>query len=322
MKDLLSISKEKLASFKIVDWAYTEQKEPTTFKYFESWVQEGLHGPLNYLSDYRKDKRKSLNEVYPDAQSALCFLFSYSDTKKKQLDEDPKFKIASYTTGFEGQDYHYWIKEKLVFIGEALKKEFEGLEYGISLDVHPVLERDLAFRSGLGWFGKNSMIISKKHGSYTLIGSIILNQKINIESNEIELDHCGNCRKCLDACPTNAIKEDIRTIDSSLCISTFTIETFKEAPAPEGYPTQTSEIFGCDICQEVCPWNRKPIKNAKAIDESPLIDFFNREMNQIIEDIENMSNKKFKLFFKGTSFERGGKRALLKNLYHYNKVKD
>lgn len=317
MQKLLSISQQKLRSFKISDWAYTEELKSKTYNEYLKWVEDENHGPLKYLADERKLKRENLNLIYPECISAISFLFNYTDSKKNQSQSNPDFKVASYVTGFEDQDYHFWIKDKLKQIGELLKKDVNGLEYFITLDVHPVLERDLAYRSGLGWFGKNSMLISREFGSYTLIGSLLLNKKIDLTFRDLEPDHCGSCTRCIDACPTKAIYEDARVIDSNKCISTFTIETFRDEKPPQGYPVESHEVFGCDICQEVCPWNNKPLNNAQAAPESSLINFFNRDLDLIILDIEQMSNKGFKIFFKNTSFERVGKRGLLKNLKHY-----
>lgn len=322
MKKLFNIDPKLLEESKVVDWGYTEELRPRSFDTYLKWVEDGCHGPLKYLEDERRLKRESLKEVYPECESALVFLFTYIDAKKYELEQNPKNKIASYTIGFEDQDYHFWIKEKLDILGQELSKKFEGLEYKFSLDVHPVLERDLAFRSGLGWFGKNSMLINKEHGSYTLIGSLLLNQKLDIQTSNLEVDHCGNCTRCIDACPTNAIDPVKRTVNANHCISTFTIEMFKDVPPPKGYPVESQEVFGCDICQEVCPWNNKPLKkiNADHFEESDLVAFFNRELDPIIYDVEQMSNRQFKEFFKRTSFERVGKRGLLKNLKHYLEI--
>src|SRR5690606_23512538 len=106
---------------------------------------------------------------------------------------------------------------------------------------------------------KNSMLINRKEGSYFIIGSILLNQKLQLEETTPDVDHCGKCTACAEACPTNAIDVETRTINAPLCISTFTIEIFKDAEAPEGFDKSRGEIFGCDICQDICPWNRKPL---------------------------------------------------------------
>lgn len=317
MRELLTLTTEQLAKMQIVEWGYSEQLTPISYSKYLSWVEAGMHGPLNYLADHRKDKRSSLNEIFPECQSALVFLFDYKETKKSLSSIELPYKVASYTMGFEGEDYHFWISEKLKLIGDQLKLSLPGLEYKISLDIHPVLERDLAYRSGLGWFGKNSMLINQVHGSYTLIGSLLITQKLALDINSMDVDHCGTCTRCVSACPTNAIDGDSRTIDSRNCISTFTIETFKDKEPPSGFPTQSQEIFGCDICQEVCPWNAKALRNSQLGKSNHLIDFFNRDLEMIFTDISSMSNKEFKTFFKNTSFERGGKRGLLKNLKYY-----
>ncbi len=319
MKNLLNISQSELSQAKVVAWGYTENLEPTTFNEYLKWVAEGHYGPLNYLADYRKDKRKSLKEVYADCESALVFLFDYRKAKKAQQAQDPKFKLASYTLGFDDQDYHFWIKAKLQDIFTQLSRDYTSLQYQISLDVHPVLERDLALRAGLGWFGKNSMLINRELGSYQLIGALLLNQKLPLAENKQEVDHCGNCTACIDACPTNAILPGARTLDASRCISTFTIETFKDELPPQGYPTASTEVFGCDICQEVCPWNRKPMQNIGEATLGRVQKFFDRELKEIIADIEAMSNREYKELFGTTSLGRVGKRGLLKNLKYYLK---
>lgn len=308
------LSRDEITQFQIVDWAYTEKLEPTSYDRYSKWVTAGHAGSLNYLTDERKQKRQSLKSVYPEAMSALVFLFSYTHSKKFQGEVKPIAKVASYTTGFDDMDYHHWVKEKLELIGERLKLKNNELEFGVSLDVHPVLERDLAHRSGLGWFGKNSMLINREFGSYTVIGSLILNTKLDtIPDRNVELDHCGTCTRCIDACPTNAIMAKERSVDTEKCISTFTIEKFKDDTPPDGYPDKSVNVFGCDICQEVCPWNNKPLMRSDS-KSSKWVEFFNRDLSVIMSELESMSNKGFKTFFKSTSFERLGKKGLIKNL--------
>lgn len=318
MNTLLTLTADQLSKMRISDWGYTESLEATSFNQLKEWISLKLNGPLKYLEGERLEKRKSLLELYPESRSALVFLFDYTETKKSLNSQNQNQKVASYTLGFNGEDYHFWIKGKLNLIGEELKKSRPGLNFKISLDIHPVLERDLAHRAGLGWFGKNSMLISKEYGSFTLIGSLILNQTLDLDIKEIESDHCGTCRRCIDACPTIAIKEGSLTIDANKCISTHTIEIFKDEKPPEGFPTPTEEIFGCDICQDVCPWNSKPLdKSVARVSDDKIYTFFNRDILEIYNDIEGMSNNEFKKFFFGTSFFRSGKRGLIKNLRPY-----
>ena len=318
MKSLLNLSAETLSDMQIVEWGYTNELKARTYPEFKQWIDKGLNSPLEYLSGERGDKREDLREYFPQAKSAIVFLFDYTSAKKFMVEKAGSQRIASYTQGFDGEDYHFWIRERLGKIGNSLVTKVDGLEFKISLDIHPVLERDLAYRAGLGWFGKNTMLISQKHGSFFLIGSLILSKTLNLNVSEIDTDHCGNCTRCIDACPTNAIMNEGLSLDTSKCISTHTIEVFKDKESPAGYPTETQEIFGCDICQDVCPWNSKPLKHTKSfLNNEKFYGFFTRDISEIYSDIESMSNNEFKRFFFGTSFYRSGKRGLLKNLRPY-----
>jgi epoxyqueuosine reductase len=298
----------------IVDWAYTESSKPISYQKYLDWVKAGYHGPLNYLADERKLKRQNLKEYFPKFQSALVFLFSYIDEKKTLSENSSDLHIASYVTGFEGVDYHHWVKEKLTKIANKFKADDPELEYTFTIDAQPVLERDLAYRSGLGWIGKNSMLISRDHGSYFIIAGLLLNKKLDMKQRDVETDHCGNCTACLDACPTQAILPSVRSVDSSKCISTFTIELFKEADPPEGY-TEHKEVYGCDICQEVCPWNKKPLARAcTKTGENKIRDFFTGPVESIVSRLEGLSNREFRRQFKNTPLERTGRVGILKNL--------
>lgn len=298
----------------IIDWGYTEDLEAKSFSHFINWIKDEKHGILTYLSDERADKRKNLQSFYPEASSAIVFLFDYRSIKKEMLDNYPDAKIASYTMISNGEDYHFSLSDILNEIGQSIKQELNITDYKIALDVHPVLDRDLAYRAGLGWFGKNSMLINREYGSYFLIGSIILDQKINIFPKELSVDHCGTCRACIDACPTQAIDESHRTLVANKCISTFTIEQFKNVPAPQYYENSNGEVFGCDICQDVCPWNKKTLLTILAQPLSnKLIHFFNRKLELIYSDLKKMSLSEFKNFFARSSFVRSGKKGLLKN---------
>ncbi len=322
MKPLKGITPEFLSSLGVADWGYTEDPIPSSFEKYEDWVERGENGPLKYLSDHRKDLRKNLDSVQSGFQSAVVFLFSYSEEKMAlenfyKTDQSNKLKVAGYSLAFEGGDYHNVLREKMAMIGSKL-----GVEYSFSLDIHPVLERDLAYRSGLGWFGKNSMLIHQKKGSFNMIGALLLKEKLGLEENEKQLDHCGQCTACFDICPTDAIDLEKREISASKCISTFSIELFKDAEAPAGYES-AQEIFGCDLCQDVCPWNKRRERNGEiemtadwpkgAAKE--IVDFFLvPKPSELKENLEELSNRGFIRKFKGTSFERTGKQGLLKNL--------
>lgn len=308
-------AKELLDSLGILDWGYTEESLPRTFKEFESWSKTDA-GSLNYLQDHRRDLRSDITKVYPEFQSAIVFLFSYQEEKKYLLDQK-NTSIAGYSVGFNGEDYHYEIARRLKILFDTL--DLEKPDFKISLDIQPILERDLAFRAGLGWFAKNSMIISREHGSYFLIGSILLNQKLHITPRELSPDHCGKCTLCIDACPTAAINPDTRTIKADLCLSTFTIEMMNDVTPPTGYENSRGEVFGCDICQDVCPWNKKVLKTKEitpfmSLRSLRMIEWLQRDPKLIMEELDMMSKRGVKKFFQGTVFERPGKMGWIKNL--------
>lgn len=323
-----------LNDFGILEFGYTEDSIPLSKQYFEEWIAKNHHFPLTYLADERGEKRKDIRSHWPEFKSAVVFLFNYHETQQALnhlYATDPSWnglKLASYTLGFEGVDYHELVKAKLEDIGERLKAEF-GLNYKLALDVHPILDRDLAFKSGLGWFGKNSMLINRHGGSFTIIGSLLLNQKLPLTFKSIETDHCGQCTRCIDNCPTEAIDPVTRTIKAQDCISTFTIEQFKlETPVPEKMDLTQGTLFGCDICQEVCPWNKRVDRLKPFINwtwnerQKAILDFFIiRPIDRLEADLHMMSGKQFEKKFKQTSFERSGKRGLLKNLTLYLKQK-
>lgn len=316
MKESPVINNELLKSLGVIDWGYTEESIPTSIKQFEDWTNQSLHGPLNYLADYRRDLRSDLKKVYPEFKSALVFLFSYQSTKKWMLEHN-QHGVAAYTLGFEGEDYHRALKVRMTEIAQALN--LSEKDFFLSLDAQPVLERDLAYRAGLGWFGKNSMLINQKEGSYFIIGSILLNQKLPIEPPKLDIDHCGQCTACADACPTNAIDITSRTLIASQCISTFTIEVFKEAEPPAGFDKSRGEFFGCDICQDVCPWNRKPLMRVDSLLKlkEPFTYlkewFFEWPQLKLQAFINSDTNRGIKKKFMGTSFDRPGRSGWLKN---------
>jgi len=318
-----------LQTFGICDWAYSEEAKAISFDHYQQWVKQDGHGMLGYLADYRKNVRTSLSQFYPDFQSALVFLFDYKNYKNIVRQESSNgLNMASYALAFEGADYHHVLKQRLVKIAAQIKQEMAAqgidLEFTVSLDVHPVLERDLAFRAGLGWFGKNSMLISKKHGSYFLIAAILFNQKLSVQSKLLDSDHCGTCTACIDSCPTAAIDGETRTLTADKCISTYTIELFKDQlPPPQGMHLGDGEIFGCDICQQVCPWNNKQsdqdAPNLAQAQNSLLDFFFRKPLPILLEELNNMSNQSFKRKFKNTAFERTGRVGILKNILAWSK---
>lgn len=314
-------------------WGVVTESKPKSLERFKAWIKDGLHGALGYLADDRAIKREDLKNYYPDIKSTLVIAFDYSHIARSakkfyESGESNGLKIANYVVGFKGRDYHYEVRDKLQAIGIELQKLDPELDFKFSLDTQPILERDFAYQSGLGWYGKNSMLINRHIGSYFIIGSLLLNKEVEAPSDKFETDHCGQCTRCGDACPTAAIDIEKRTIIADKCISTFTIEHFKEVFPPSGIENANGEIFGCDICQDVCPWNkrleRKLEADSTAFKENgkQFIDFFlMRPLEDIFCDLEEMSNREYRRIFKGTPLERTGRVGMLKNLRHYLSLK-
>jgi epoxyqueuosine reductase len=310
----------------LVEWGYVDSPFPESYAHFLDWNKKNKTPALRYLTDHREHLRSDLRLVYPDFQSALVCLFDYRGAKNwlKQQSE-PLSSMAGFAWGFEGEDYHIILKRDLEAILEGLKKEFPGLDGKVAIDTLPILERDLAYRAGLGWFGKNSMLIHRRHGSFVMIGSLLLNQKIAVIKKEKETDHCGQCRRCVDACPTTAINPETRQIDGSQCLTTFSIETFKDLPAEFQLKKESGPLlFGCDICQDVCPWNKKGLMRfIEPFRVTPLMEklatFFQQPLSSMKSHLEGMSKKQYQIFFQGTSFLRLTKNGLLKNIAYIAK---
>ncbi len=314
---------EYLKKLKIIDWGYTEDLNAASFPQFQAWLNRHDEGILHYLTGERAEKRQSLQNYWPSCQSALSFCFSYIEAKKFLEVNNPDLKIAAYVHGFQGLDYHLVLRDYLNEIAKKLRESYPEMEIKLSLDTQPILERDLAFRVGLGWVGKNSMLISRTQGSFFILGSLLLSQKLPLQVKIQETDHCGTCRACIEVCPTEAIDEENRTIIANKCISTFTIEQFKETEPPLGYEKGTGEIFGCDLCQDVCPWNKKILQTSvadRSIEHSKIHTFFGRPTDVILSSLEELSNNQFRQFFKNTPLERTGRIGLLKNLKAYLKA--
>lgn len=213
---------------------------------FENWLKSGFNGEMNYMENHF-DKRLDPRLLVEGAKSVISLSYNYYP--KYQLNTENNFKISKYAYG---EDYHDVIKDILRQMVAELQEEIGNFGFRIFTDSAPVMERAWARRSGLGWLGKNGNIITKKHGSFFFLSEIICD--LELEEDGATTEHCGKCTKCIDACPTQAIL-DGKIIDGSKCISYATIELKNEIP--DYFQGKMNDwIFGCDICQDVCPWNR------------------------------------------------------------------
>lgn len=321
----------------VSQWGFVLDSKSQSFNHFSKWIGHGHYGVLTYLTGEKAQIRENVKNYFPEFKSALVFAFDYSKASKilnefYKTNESNHLKIASYVMGFDGLDYHTYLRLKLELIANEIKTFNSDIGVKLSLDTQPVLERDLALRAGIGWFGKNSMLINKEAGSFFILGSLFFDVDLSeygLKTKTIDTDHCGHCTKCIDACPTVAIDENSRTIIADKCISTFTIELFKDANAPKGMGEKSQEIFGCDICQDVCPWNKKylstidiPVAKKDSFFENNKViinQFLKKPIKSIIEDLNFISNREYRRIFKNTPLERTGRVGMLKNLLFYFK---
>lgn len=266
----------------------------------KNWCSAGMNDCMNYLS---KDFEKRINPNYlvPGAKSLIVTGLSYYTDKKQKEPDVPVLSRYAY-----GESYHTVIKKKLnklLSYVQTLYPETEGRTF---VDSAPLLEKAWAAEAGLGWQGKHSVVINKEIGSFFFIGTLILTTELEYD-NPFKEEYCGDCRLCIDSCPTMAINDN-RTIDARKCIANLTIEN--RGPIPEELiPRLGSRVYGCDICQEVCPWN----KGAK-VHHTPEFDLPEEVLNMTKEDWLNLSKDKFKRLFRGTALERRKYEPFMRNV--------
>ncbi len=232
--------------FSFVGFARAEHMDEEARR-LEAWLNQGRHGKMGYMANYF-EKRVDPRKLVPGAKSVVSLMYNYYTGKEQKAPDAPKISKYAY-----GKDYHFVVKDKLKQLMAFIQEEIGEVGGRVFVDSAPVLERDWARRSGLGWTGKNTMLIHPKAGSYFFLAEAIIGLELVYDS-PIK-DYCGTCRRCIDACPTDAISEEGYLLDGSKCISYLTIE-LKEAIPQEFQGKMENWMFGCDICQEVCPWNR------------------------------------------------------------------
>lgn len=215
---------------------------------YEAWIEK-YSGQMSYLKAHLPIKQNP-KILWPWAESAFCFALPYPEERSSSLKKG--LKISAYALGL---DYHSHFQKVLASWAEILRKNFPSDQFAIVTDSKPVLERDLAHRAGLGFFGKNTMLIHPRRGSYFLLAEILTSLKLPPPTEDVFPDLCGHCSACLDACPTRAFVKP-RVLDATRCISYWTIEAKDTAPA-DLRQDFGNHFFGCDICQDVCPWNKK-----------------------------------------------------------------
>lgn len=266
----------------------------------ESWLKKGYNGTMQYMEN-NFELRIDPAKLVPGAKSVITLLMNYFPLEK-QDNNAPKISKYAY-----GKDYHDVIKEKLKALLILIKEQVGEINARGFVDSAPVLERTWAQKSGLGWIGKNGNIINRQSGSFLFIATLITDLKLNYD-NEFVKDYCGTCTKCIDHCPTDAILPG-KVIDGSKCISYFTIE-LKVALIPDAMKGKFENwMFGCDVCQDVCPWNRFS-KPATEIHFTPIPEILNFSKN----DWEEMTEETFKNIFTNSPLKRSKYEGIKRNL--------
>ncbi|MED5248404.1 MAG: tRNA epoxyqueuosine(34) reductase QueG, partial [Candidatus Neomarinimicrobiota bacterium] len=266
----------------------------------DQWISKGFHASMQWIEN-RKEERANIFNYFPDAVSLISVGMNYF-SGNTQDDLKSKFKFSNYAWG---EDYHSLIKDRLQILLKWIKNTSEEIEGVACVDTSPIMEKSWAQKAGLGWQGKHTNLISRDYGSWLFLGEIILNIPLDYDKPFIE-DLCGSCTACIDACPTNAITS--YQLDSNKCISYRTIEHRGEFDENEN--NLDGWIYGCDICQEVCPWNEKFSKI------SPEKSFFPK--TEILDWSEkkwmDLDDATFKKLFKGSAVKRTKFSGLQRNI--------
>lgn len=283
----------------------TTPEPPPHFDVYERWLKAGRQGDMAYLGTERaRQRRADPRQILPECRSIIVLGTLYD----RPRDEPPPPGVGRIAAYAWGEDYHQVLAERLKalveFIAEQVGREVPNRWYS---DTGPILERELAQRAGLGWIGKNTCLINPQLGSYFLLAEILLG--VDLEPDPpFESDHCGSCRRCIDACPTACILHE-RTLHARRCISYLTIEKKGEIPV-ELRPLMGNWVFGCDICQQVCPWNQRfaPARGDPAFAPRPGL-----PEPVLVEELR-LDGEAFNRKFKGSPVKRAKRRGYLRNV--------
>jgi epoxyqueuosine reductase len=266
----------------------------------ERWLSENRHGKMSYMENHF-DKRLDPRLLVDGAKSVVSLMLNYYSQEKQQDPDAPKISQYAY-----GTDYHFVIKDKLKTLLQFIQDEIGEVGGRVFVDSAPVMDKAWAQKSGLGWMGKNANIIHPKAGSFFFIAELILD--LELEPDGPIKDYCGTCTACIDACPTEAIVQPYM-VDGSKCISYLTIE-LKDAVLPEAFRSQMDNwMFGCDVCQDVCPWNRfsKPHSTPAFLPNDQLLQLSKADWHDLTEEV-------FRELFRNSAVKRTKFEGLKRNI--------
>jgi epoxyqueuosine reductase len=272
----------------------------------EAWLNKNMHGEMRYMENHF-DKRLDPTKLVQDSKSVVSLLLNYYPSETQEDTDAPKISKYAY-----GMDYHFVIKDKLKQLLQFIQEEIGEVSGRAFVDSAPVLDKAWAAKSGLGWIGKHSNLLTQKVGSFYFIAELIID--LELEYDSPVTDHCGSCTACIDACPTQAIVEPY-VVDGSKCISYFTIELKNEIPTH--LQGQFDDwMFGCDVCQDVCPWNRfsKP-------HNEPLFNPHPELLSMSKKDWEEITQEVFSEIFRKSAVKRTKYAGLVRNIQFLNKGK-
>ena len=264
----------------------------------ENWLQKNMHGEMSYMTNHF-DKRLNPTLLVPDSKSVVSLLLNYFP---EETQTNNTYKISKYAYG---EDYHVVIKDKLRQLLNFIQDEIGEVHGRAFTDSAPVLDKAWAAKSGLGWIGKHSNLITKSNGSFYFIAELIID--LELDYDYAVTDHCGNCTACIDACPTQAITEPY-VVDGSKCISYFTIELKNEIPS-DMKGKFNDWMFGCDICQDVCPWNR-----FSKTHKEPLFNPNQELLSMSKKDWEEITEEVFRKVFEKSAVKRTKYSGFIRNI--------
>ena len=306
--DLKQSIKEKVRQLGFFLAGVTLPEPPPHYSTFENWLAQDRHGSMNYLADERsRTRRADPKQILPECKSILVLATPYNPPLPmgEGLGVRDNVKIAAYA---QGADYHDILPARMQELVQFIEAQVGGpVKNRWYTDTGPILERDLAQRAGIGWIGKNSMLINPKQGSYFFLSEILLDLELEPDAPFIT-DHCGTCTRCIQACPTQCILPD-RTLAAQHCISYLTIELKDDIPL-ELRDKIGDWAFGCDICQMVCPWNRFASKGDSAFDAPSTA----RKTPHTLTEELTLTPQAFNSRFKRTPPQRAKRRGYLRNI--------